>query len=236
MINILILMAGAGSRFLNSEYDLPKPLIKINNKPMIQAVVENLAIDGKYIYVVQKEHYKKYNLKKILNKITYKCNIVQTEQLTEGAACSALLAKDFINNKTPLLISNCDEILEWNSNDFINQLKSKNADGGIATFKASGNKWSYVKTGKNGIIVKVAEKEEISDDATVGVYYWKHGSDFVKYAEKMIKKNIRVNNEFYVSPVYNEAIVDNKIIYSIPVNNMWGIGTPEDLIIYLSSI
>ena len=229
-------MAGAGSRFSNAGYDLPKPLIKIKNKPMIQAVVENLSINGTYIYIVQKKHYKKYNLKKILNKISNNCNIIQVDKLTEGPACSALLAKNLINNKMPLLISNCDEILEWNGNDFINELESKNADGGIVTFKTSGNKWSYVKTKKNGIILKTAEKEEISNDATAGVYYWKHGSDFVKYAEKMIKENINVNNEFYISLVYNQAIADNKVIYSIPIKNMWGLGTPEDLNIYLSSI
>ena len=106
---------------------------------------------------------------------------------------------------------------------------SKKVDGGILTFKAMHPKWSYAKTDKNGNVCEVAEKKVISNNATVGVYYWKHGEDFVKYAEQMIKKNVRVNNEFYVCPVYNEAIKDKKIIKIKNIESMWGLGTPEDL-------
>ena len=232
-LNVLIPMAGAGSRFADAGYAFPKPLIDVNGKPMIQAVVDNLAIDATYTFIVQKEHYEKYNLSYLLGLIAPNCNIVQVDGLTEGAAVTALLAKEFINNDQPLVMANSDQIIDWSSRNFLYELATKNADGGIATFKATHPKWSYAKVSDSGLVTEVAEKKPISDDATVGVYYWKHGSDFVKYAEQMIAKDIRVNNEFYVCPVFNEAISDGKNVYAVPVKAMYGIGTPEDLNYYL---
>jgi len=228
-LNILIPMAGAGSRFEQAGYTFPKPLIDVKNKPMIQVVVENLNIDANYIYIVQKKHREKYNLDTLLNLITPKCRIVEVDGLTEGAACTALLAKEFINNNNPLFFANSDQFVEWDSNEFMYKMQETNADGGIVTFKSTHPKWSFAKINENGIVTEVAEKNPISDDATVGYYFWKHGSDFVKYAEQMIKNNIRINNEFYVCPVFNQAIEDNKEIRTFNVEGMWGLGTPEDL-------
>jgi beta-phosphoglucomutase-like phosphatase (HAD superfamily)/dTDP-glucose pyrophosphorylase len=235
-LNILIPMAGAGSRFEQAGYTFPKPLIEVNNKPMIQVVVDNLNIDANYIYVVQKSHRKKYNLDTMLNLITPGCKIVEVDNLTEGAACTALLAKDYINNNTPLFFANSDQFVEWDSNEFMYKMNETNADGGIVTFKATHPKWSFAKVNPHtGLVEEVAEKNPISDDATVGYYYWKHGSDFIKYAEQMIEKNIRVNNEFYVCPVFNQAIEDAKEIRTFNVKKMWGLGTPEDLNYYLEN-
>lgn len=234
-LNILIPMAGAGSRFQQAGYTFPKPLIEVNNKPMIQVVVENLNIDANYIYVVQKSHREKYNLDTMLNLITPGCKIVEVDVLTEGAACTALLAKDFINNDNPLFFANSDQFVEWDSNEFMYKMQESNCDGGIVTFKATHPKWSFARIDDNGFVTEVAEKNPISDNATVGFYYWKHGSDFVKYAEQMIEKNIRVNNEFYVCPVYNQAIEDCKKIRIFESGKMWGLGTPEDLKFYLEN-
>jgi HAD superfamily hydrolase (TIGR01509 family) len=235
-LNILIPMAGAGSRFEQAGYTFPKPLIEVNNKPMIQVVVDNLNIDANYIYVVQKAHRKKYNLDTMLNLITPGCKIVEVDGLTEGAACTALLAKEYINNDAPLFFANSDQFVEWDSNEFMYKMNETNADGGIVTFKATHPKWSFAKINPHtGLVEEVAEKNPISDDATVGYYYWKHGSDFVKYAEEMIEKDIRVNNEFYVCPVFNQAIEDAKEIRIFNVKKMWGLGTPEDLNYYLEN-
>lgn len=233
-LNVLIPMAGAGSRFAQAGYTFPKPLIEVRGKPMIQVVVENLNIEANYIYIVQKEHYEKYNLKYLLNLVTPNCKIVQVDGLTEGAACTTLLAKEYINNDNPLVMANSDQFVEWDSNNVMYSFKADGIDGGILTFKATHPKWSYAKLDENGFVCEVAEKKPISDNATVGIYYWKKGSDYVKYAEQMIDKNIRVNNEFYVCPVFNEAIEDGKKIRVKEIKKMWGIGTPEDLNVFLN--
>ena len=234
-LNVLIPMAGAGSRFEKAGYTFPKPLIDVKNKPMIQVVVENLNIKANYIYIVQKSHREKYNLDTLLNLITPNCKIVEVNGLTEGAACTALLAKEFINNNQPLFFANSDQFVEWDSNEFMYKMNEIEADGGIVTFEATHPKWSFAKVNEKGLVTEVAEKNPISNIATVGYYYWKHGSDFVKYAEQMIEKNIRVNNEFYVCPVFNEAIGDKKEIRTFNISKMWGLDTPEDLKYYLEN-
>jgi len=228
-MNIIIPAAGAGSRFANAGYTFPKPLIDVNGKPMLQVVVENLNIEGIYTYIVQKEHYDKYNLKYLLNMLTPGCNIVCVDSLTEGAACTTLLAKDFINNDSALLIANSDQYIKWDSVEFMYTMTAGQVDGGILTFRSTHPKWSYARLDEEEYVCEVAEKRVISDMATVGIYYWAHGSDYVKYAEQMINKNIRVNNEFYVAPVFNEAIADNKKFKIFDVDKMLGLGTPEDL-------
>lgn len=234
-MNVLIPMAGAGSRFAQAGYTFPKPLIEVGNKPMIQVVVENLNIEAHYIFIVQKEHYEKYNLKVLLNMLAPNCDIIQVEGVTEGAACTTLLAKEIINSDSPLLIANSDQFVEWNSNECLYAFTSDNIDGGIVSFKSKHPKWSYAKLGDDGFVSEVAEKNPISENATVGIYYWKKGSDYVKYAEQMIAKNIRTNNEFYVCPVYNQAIEDGKKIRLKSIEKMWGIGTPEDLNYFLQN-
>ena len=232
-LNVLIPMAGAGSRFEQAGYTFPKPLIDVNGKPMIQVVVDNINIEANYIFVVRKEHRIKYNLDTLLNLIAPNCKIVEVNQITEGAACTTLLAKQFINNDNPLLMANSDQFVEWDSNEFMYKMIEKKIDCGILSFKSTHPKWSFAKIDDHGYVTEVAEKKPISDIATVGIYYWKKGSDYVKYAEQMINKNIRVNNEFYVCPVFNEAIKDNKKITTFNIEKMWGLGTPEDLDFFL---
>jgi HAD superfamily hydrolase (TIGR01509 family) len=234
-LNVLIPMAGAGSRFEKAGYTFPKPLIEVNGKPMIQVVVENLNIEANYIFIVQKSHREKYNLDTLLNLISPNCKIIDVDGVTEGAACTALLAKELINNDNPLFFANSDQFVEWDSIDFMYKMNESDSDGGIVSFESTHPKWSYAKVDMNNIVNEVAEKNPISSNATVGFYYWKNGSDFVKYAESMIKQNIRVNNEFYVCPVFNEAIKENKKIKNYTIEKMWGLGTPEDLNFFLEN-
>jgi len=228
-LNIIIPMAGAGSRFEQAGYSFPKPLIDVEGKPMIQVVVENLNIVANFIFIVQKSHRIKYNLDTLLNIIAPNCKIIEVDGLTEGAACTALLAKNLINNDNPLFFANSDQFVSWDSNEFMYKMQETDCDGGIVTFESIHPKWSFAKVNEHGLVTEVAEKNPISNMATVGFYYWKHGFDFVKYAEQMIEKNIRVNNEFYVCPVFNQAIEGGKSIRTFEVNKMWGLGTPEDL-------
>ena len=232
-MNVLIPMAGAGSRFEQAGYTFPKPLIDVNGKPMIQRVVENLNIDAQHIFIVQKEHYEKYSLKHTLNLIAPNCKIVQVEGITEGAACTTLLAKELINNNEPLVLANSDQYVEWDSNQYMYASSADDIDASILTFNSTHPKWSYAKLNEEGFVVEVAEKKPISNHATVGIYFWKKGEDYVRYAERMINKNIRVNNEFYVCPVYNEALLDGARVKTFHIEKMWGIGTPEDLDTFL---
>lgn len=228
--NILIPMAGLGSRFADAGYTKPKPLIDVNGVPMIKAVVDSLGIDGHYIFIVQKEHSVQYHLLDVLDSVAPGCSIVEIDGLTDGAARTALAASHLIDNNTPLIIANSDQIVKWQPAAF--QWLNRNADGVTVVFESSDPKWSYVET--FGILVtRVAEKEPISSQANVGIYGWSRGSDYVKYAEQMIARDVRTNGEFYIAPVYNEAIADDKKIVTFPVEEMHGVGTPEDLNNYI---
>jgi dTDP-glucose pyrophosphorylase len=232
IVNVLIPMAGSGSRFLDAGYSLPKPIIDVGGAPMIKRVIESLNMpEAHYIFIVQKEHYENYGLLYELSSIVNSLSIVVVDGRTEGAASTTLLAKDLIDNDAPLVIANSDQIVEWNSKAFQELLAQGNA---VALFNSNDPKWSYAKI-DNGIISEVAEKIVISDQATVGIYGWKAGAEYVKYAERMISKNIMTNGEFYICPVYNEAIKDGESVLPYFVDKMHGIGTPEDLEYYLEN-
>lgn len=228
-INVLIPMAGAGSRFANAGYTFPKPLIEIFGRSMIEVVVRNLNIEGRFIFLVQKEHNDKYHLEQYTRLLKPGSEIVVVDGVTDGAARTALLAEEMIDCDTPLLIANSDQFVQWDSNEILYQLSSPGCDGGIVTFSSTHPKWSFARVDEGGWVTEVAEKNPISDVATTGIYYWKRGSDFVKYAHQMIEKDARTNGEFYICPVYNEAIRDGLRIRSRSVERMWGLGTPEDL-------
>jgi NDP-sugar pyrophosphorylase family protein len=236
-MKILIPMAGEGSRFAKEGFTFPKPLIDVDGKPMIQKVVENLDFASEYIFLVRDKHIKKYEgLLDTLQRITNNhCQIVKVSGLTEGAACTALLAKEYINTDEDLLIANSDQFIEYQSKNFISLKEMTNVDAIVWTFNAVHPKWSFVKTNSRGYITEVAEKRPISDIATCGIYWYRKGSDFIKYAEQMIKKDIRVKNEFYIAPVYNELLLDGKELIPFYVHKMWGLGTPEDLKYYVEN-
>lgn len=235
-MRILIPMAGEGSRFAKEGYTFPKPLIDVEGKPMIQQVVENLDFDATYIFLVRKDHLDRYTgLASTLDRITNgQFKIVKVDGLTEGATCTALLAKEHIDNDDDLLIANSDQIIDYSAENFRYLKDFSSVDAIVFCFHAVHPKWSFVKVNSRGLVTMVAEKNPISDIATCGIYWYRKGQDFVKAAERMIAKNIRVNNEFYIAPVYNELISDGKSLLPFFVNKMHGIGTPEDLNAYLN--
>lgn len=230
-------MAGEGSRFVAEGYTFPKPLIDINGKPMIQKVIENLSFDARYIFLVRKKHLEKYGgLYETLIRISNNnFDLVEVDGLTEGAACTALLAKKYINSGEDLLIANSDQWIDYQPENFKMLKNLARVDGVVFTFNAVHPKWSFVKTNSSGLIIEVAEKKPISNIATCGIYWYRKGSDFVKYAEKMIENNLRVNGEFYIAPVYNEMINDKKTLIPFYVDKMFGLGTPEDLRLFLNT-
>jgi len=233
-MNVLIPMAGAGQRFYDAGYKNPKPLIDVGGEPMIKRVIDSLSsdrLDVNFIFVTQKEHLE-LGLKDYL---TDRGSIVAVDKITEGAACTVLLAEALIDNDEGLVIANCDQYLQWSFYDFVTY--SKPFDGCLVTFNSTNPHHSYVKM-KKGQIDKVAEKIVISDKASAGIYYFKKGSDYVSAANRMIDKDIRTNKEFYICPVYNELVEDKKrlSIYEINVNNKHMLGTPEELKIFLDKL
>jgi dTDP-glucose pyrophosphorylase len=230
---ILIPMAGLGSRFLAKGIETPKPLIAINGQPMIIRAIDSLGIpNAEYLFVISESIQSDFLVNQITNKVSAKFIVVP--KLTEGPACSALLFKAVINNDDELIIANCDQIMEWDSNAFL--INVRRYDGAIVTYHETTQKNSYAKIDANGLVTQVAEKQVISNISLNGIHYWKKGCYFVESAEQMIQKDDRApNGEFYVGPTYNYLIADGKRIgiYHIPNQMHHSVGTPDDLNKYL---
>ncbi|EAJ1261927.1 glycosyl transferase family 2 [Campylobacter lari] len=237
-MNVVIPMAGLGSRFAKVGFSKPKPFIDVLGKPMIVRVLENLSIpNANYILIARKEHLESEQILVEYIRSNFNVHFIGIDKLTEGTVCTVLYAKKIIDNDTPLLIANSDQIVDMNINEYIKDCVDCKLDGSILTFIDSEKnpKWSFVKLDSDNIVEYVKEKEAISDIATVGIYFFSRGSVFVNSAINMIIENDRVNGEFYICPVYNYAIKNKaKIgIYSIDYKQMHGIGTPEDLQKYI---
>jgi dTDP-glucose pyrophosphorylase len=241
-LQIVIPMAGRGSRFANAGHLVPKPLIPIGGRPMIQWVIENIrpARAHRFIFLCLAEHLQKYpEVPRELNRLCPGCQIVPVNAVTEGAACTVLLAKEFINSSDPLMIANSDQLVELEINDYLAAADADRVSGLIMTFWSDHPKWSYCRLRSDGTVIEVVEKQVVSNDATVGIYNFREGRDFVRAAEAMIAANLRVNNEFYVAPTYNQLIRENA---KIVVKNtgrefagMHGLGTPEDFEVFQKS-
>jgi HAD superfamily hydrolase (TIGR01509 family) len=232
LINIVVPMAGNGSRFSSAGYTDPKPLIPVFGDPMISWVVKNIHIPGcRFIFIIRSDY--PDSCRTFLESIAPGCEIIIVDKVTEGAACTVLLSKEIINNDTPLMIANSDQYVEFSADEFVKSFLNNHDEltysAKISTFDGNYNpKWSYVGL-TYGVVTEVVEKKPISIHATTGIYLWRHGHDFVKFAEQMISKNIRVNNEFYVAPVFNEALQSGCMINISECKRMWGLGVPEDL-------
>lgn len=240
MLNIVIPMAGAGSRFATAGYTLPKPLIDVHGRPMIEVVVDNLrpTRPHRFIFLAQKTHITEYDLIPALTSIGGKQTVVvPVDGLTEGAASTVLLAKDTFDTESPLLIANSDQYIDFDIDDFLDACPSEALSGCIMTMRADDPKWSFVALDDAGHVTRVVEKEVISNEATVGIYHYARGKDFVSAASHMITDNERVNGEFYVAPAYNRMIASGgKIsIYNVGAerDGMYGLGIPDDLQYFL---
>ena len=240
MLNIVIPMAGAGSRFAHAGYTEPKPLISVGGVPMIKVVINNLVPKQahRFIFICQQAHIESYHLDRKLPLWAPGCEIIGLDGITDGAACSVLAAKEWIDNDLPLMIANSDQYIDVDINNYLQFMTAYDLDGLLMTMKANNPKWSFVGMDENNKVTRVVEKEIISDEATVGIYNFKQGRDFVNAALEMIDNNLRVNNEFYVAPTYNRMIkaLKNIGIYNIgkEASGMYGLGIPEDLSLFLN--
>lgn len=241
MLNIVIPMAGAGSRFANAGYKNPKPLIEINGMPMIKLVINNLRPmqQHRFIFVCQQEHIKEFDLVDKLLTWAPCSKVIGINGLTEGAACTVLAAREFIGVEDPLMIANSDQYVDLDIDEYLKYMAGNKFDGLIMTMKANDPKWSYVGFSEQGDVNRVVEKKVISDEATVGIYNFARGGDFIKAADEMIAKNIRTNNEFYVAPAYNLLIEQNKRIGVFNIGQegmgMYGLGVPADLEYFITT-
>lgn len=240
MLNIVIPMAGAGSRFAKAGYTDPKPLIPVMDTPMIQLVIENLRpqTPHRFIFICQQAHIDAYGLKSKLTTWAPGCEIIGINGVTEGAACTVLKAKHLIDSDDELMIANSDQYVDVNIDDYLANMEGRGLDGLIMTMTADDPKWSFVGMDRDNLVSMVVEKVVISDEATVGIYNFRHGKTFVRAAEQMIARNLRVNGEFYVAPTYNEQIEQGARvgIYNIgsEANGMYGLGIPDDLDLFKS--
>ncbi|MGV7211133.1 glycosyltransferase family 2 protein [Oxalobacteraceae bacterium A2-2] len=240
MLNIVLPMAGHGSRFASAGYTDPKPLIPVAGRPMVEVVIANLrpSRPHRYIFLCQQAHLERYGLRERLQAIAPGCAIIAVDSVTQGAACTVLLARELIDNGDPLMIANCDQYVDLRIDDYLDSMDRRGLDGLIMTMTADHPKWSYVRFGADGAIVEVVEKVVASDEATVGIYNYARGADFVAAADAMIANNERVNGEFYVAPAYNHMIARGARlgIYNIGSDRagMYGLGVPDDLEYFLA--
>jgi dTDP-glucose pyrophosphorylase len=241
MLQIVVPMAGRGSRFANAGFTLPKPLIPVHGVPMIQLVVENLRPrqEHRFIFLCLEEHIHRYPVRQLLRQVAPNCEIVPVQGVTQGAACTVLLAHEHINTDEPLMIANSDQWVDVCVDDYLSLFDESDISGLIMTMEANDPKWSFVRLNERGAVVEVVEKKVVSNEATVGIYNFRCGRDFVAAAESMILQDLRVNNEFYVAPTYNCLIADGKKIQYKNIgrerDGMYGLGIPEDLAYFVAS-
>ena len=228
-LQIVIPMAGEGKSFKKAGYKFPKFLVDVAGKPMIQWVTENINTEAKYIFILNEDDYKNYNMQHMFPLLVDNLEIVTLKKETDGSAQTVLAAEKMINNEKPLAIINVDQYMEWNSNEFFYAMAADECDGGIVTFESTHPMYSFVKIGKDGFISDCAEKKPISRNATAGVYYFRRGKDFVKGSKAMIKKQITTNGQYFVCPVYNELIAKGMKIRKYDIENVWSFALPEEL-------
>ena len=228
-INIVIPMAGRGKRFIEAGYTVPKPLLKIGDTEVIKHIINTMRCPNcQFIFILRQDHCDEFQLDKKLLEIEPNANIIKINEITEGAVCTVLLAKEFFNDDNPMIIKDCDQIINWNPQNFLEFVERNKADGAVVTIHTDRPNYSFSRVNSEGRVIETAEKSVISNNGHTGIYYFAKGSDLIKYAERMIEKNIRVNNEFYTAPVYNQFIQDFKLILHYPVAEMFQLGTPEE--------
>jgi NDP-sugar pyrophosphorylase family protein len=241
-LQIVIPMAGRGSRFASAGFTTPKPLIPVGGRPMIEWVIDNIRPRRlhRFIFLCLAGHLQTYpEVPAELRRLCPGCEIVPVATVTEGAACTVLLARRFIDSADPLMIANSDQLVELDINEYLAAADAPGVGGLIMTFWSDHPKWSYCRLRPDGDVTEVVEKKVVSNEATVGIYNFRAGRDYVRAADAMIAANLRVNNEFYVAPTYNQLIAEGARIITMKTGRefagMHGVGTPEDLAAFQKS-
>ena len=234
--NILVPMAGLGSRFIKEGFKVPKQIINIKDKHLIDISLDCLNYkDCNLIFVLRDEHVYNHHMDELLmKKFGDDISIVVLDQLTDGSVCSCLFAESLIDNDAPLVIHTLD--IEFRPVFDPHVMETLDADGLILTFKSNSTNYSYAQLDKDGNVTRTEEKKAISPNACVGIYGFKKGSDFCKYAREMIDRDLRTKNEFYISPLYNILIEHGKKIVTEDVDKMHIFGTPDEYHFYKDNV
>lgn len=238
-MQILIPMAGKGSRFIRDGYTLPKPLIPISGNPMILNVIDDIPKGTKYIFLIQKKDLKKYRIDLVIKSKIKDAIIISVDGVTQGQASTCLLAKDYLEDDEELFIASADNGLLFDYKKFAN-LKNQN-DCIIFTFThdkkliSNPNSWGWCKINESNEILDISVKTPISDNpfkdhAITGNFYFKKCKEFIESAQKMIREDHRVNDEFYVDSV--PLFMKEKKISIFDVDLYVGWGKPKDLYEY----
>lgn len=227
-MNIIIPMAGEGTRVKSN---VPKPLVEVlNGKPMIEMALESLNIDGHYCFIVRRYNNQDWNvaLRDSIRKTVGQAAIVEIDYLTQGPAISALHAPQLFFGKTDLLITNCDQIMRWDADKFIDFTKTTSADGAVVTYKTDTPKNSYARIYDYPEFDIIKEKEVISEYSLNGIHWWKCGEFFAESVSRMMEQQDTVNGEYYVGPSYN-YMYGTKMVYNIDPAEHFAVGTLEDI-------
>lgn len=240
MLQVVMPMAGRAKAFADKGYTFPKPLIELDHRSMIETVLDNLDVPQptQFHFVCRKEHLQQFYLGDVLRMLVPGARIIAAETETAGALCTVLLAADMLDADDELLIANGDQIIHASLAPFYASCREPGVDGCILTFNAVHPRWSYARTGPDGRVTEVAEKRPISRQATAGIYYFRRAGYFLRAAESLLLKGLRTREQFFVCPVYNELLLEGKVITTshLPDGAMNSLGTPEDVELFQSRL
>lgn len=219
MVKFILPLAGSSELFINAGYVYPKSLIEIKGSPMIQHVTENigkLSVAHNFIFIIKEDEASKYHLDNTLKLLSPGCEIVKLKRNTQGGLCSVLMAIENIDDNDSIIILNGDQVIDMNYNDVYQFWIDKHADAGIVTFTSVHPRWSYAYTEKDQVI-QTAEKNPISRNAIAGYYFFAHAASFFENAFEVIRNQVHVNGNYYISPVLNEYVLRNKNVLHYPI-------------------
>lgn len=219
MLKIIIPLAGPSELFSNAGYYYPKPLIEINGKIMIEHVLKNPANiqePHQFIFIINSEESSKYHLDNVLKLLSPNCEIIKLKKPTKGGLCSTLMAIDKINVDDSMLILNGDQILDIDFEEVNKFWKAQSSDAGLLTFTSVHPRWSYARI-ENEAVVQTAEKNPISNHAIAGYYFFKNAANFFTAAYDSIKNDVQLNGMFFIAPVINQYILQNKTVKALTI-------------------
>jgi hypothetical protein len=217
-MNILVLAAAyAGLDMHDGGY--PHCLTEFDGVPLIERLVTNTGVlgDAKYIFALQETDVSRFHLDNVVALLAPGSVALPVSSTTKGAACTALLAAAHIDNDEELLIVSANELVDTDLSTVIARFRASKLDGGTLTFPSIHPRYSYVRLNGDNLVAEAAQRNPISNNATVGIFWYARGQDFVAAAKNMIRKGAQVDGLFYICPAFNELILEQARIGVFPI-------------------